>query len=233
MHKLLRPMQGNRFRHLSILMLSPKLTRSISAALLLVFGTSCATTEDGRLAQAQGTGIGALLGAGAGALIGAAAGGRNSIATGALLGAAAGGAAGFAYGTHIAKRKAEYSSREAWLDACIASAHRVNSRAYSYSRSLEGRIAKLDARARAARVSKNKAEARAVRSEIASLKSQARQQSTTVSKELGDQQQAVSEGRGARNYGGLKTEVNSLQETKGTLGRQINRLAGIENQLDV
>jgi hypothetical protein len=27
--------------------------------------------------------------------------------------------------------------------------------------------------------------------------------------------------------------VNSLQETKGTLGKQVNRLAGLENQLDV
>ena len=54
-----------------------------------------------------------------------------------------------------------------------------------------------------------------------------------VSKEINDQQPAVNEGRGARNYGGLKSEVNSLQETKGTLGRQVNRLAGLENQLDV
>lgn len=214
-------------------MLSQNLIRSVSASLLIVFGAGCATTPDGRLAQAQGTGIGAVLGAGAGALIGAATGGRDGVARGALIGAAAGGAAGFAYGTHIAKRKAEYSSREAWLDACIASAHRVNSNAYAYSRSLEGRIAKLEARARAARVSKNRAEARAVKSEIASIKVQAKQQSATVSKEIGDQQQAVSEGRGARNYGGLKSEVNSLQETKGTLGRQINRLAGLENQLDV
>jgi hypothetical protein len=214
-------------------MLSPHFLRTVSAALLVVMGAGCAATPDGRLAQAQGTGIGMLLGAGAGALVGAATGGRNGVARGALIGAAVGGAGGFAYGTHIAKRKSEYASREAWLDACIAQAHRVNANAYAYSRSLESRIARLETRARAARASRNRSEARAVKSEIAQLKVQAKQQTVEVDKELGAQQQAVNEGRGARNYGGLKNEVNSLHETKGTLGRQINRLAGLENQLDV
>lgn len=201
--------------------------------MLLVMGAGCATTPDGRKTQAQGTAIGAVLGAVVGGAVGAATGGRGGLARGALIGAAAGGVAGFAYGTHVAKRKAEYASREAWLDACIASAHRVNSNAYAYSRSLESRIARLESRTRAARAAHNKSEARAIKSEIASIKVEAKQKTVVVAKELNDQQQAVSEGRGARNYGGLKSEVNSLQETKGTLGRQVNRLAGLENQLDV
>jgi uncharacterized protein YcfJ len=214
-------------------MLSQKLVRSVSAALVLVMGAGCATTADGRKTQAQGTAIGAVAGAILGGAIGYAAGGRNGLARGAAIGAGAGAVAGFAYGTHVAKRKAEYASREAWLDACIASAHRVNSNAYAYSRSLESRIARLESRARAARVAHNKAEARAIQTEAASLKVEARQKTVVVEKELGDQQQAVSEGRGARNYGGLKSEVHSLQETDGTLGRQVKRLAGLENQLDV
>jgi hypothetical protein len=214
-------------------MFSPRLIRSISSALILVMAVGCATTPDGRKTQAQGTAIGAVLGAVVGGAVGYAAGGSRGLGRGAAIGAAAGGVAGFAYGTHVAKRKAEYASREAWLDACIASAHRVNSNAYAYSRSLESRIARLESRSRAARASHNKSEARAIRSEVASLKSEAKQKEVVVQKELSDQQQAVSDGRGARNYGGLKTEVNSLQETKGTLGRQVNRLAGLENQLDV
>ena len=214
-------------------MLSQNLVRSVSAALVLVMGAGCATTPDGRKTQAQGTAIGAVLGAVAGGALGYAVGGRSGLARGAAIGAGAGAVAGFAYGTHVAKRKAEYASREAWLDACIASAHRVNSNAYAYSRSLESRIARLESRTRAARVAHNKSEARAIKSEIASIKVEAKQKTVVVAKELNDQQQAVSEGRGARNYGGLKSEVNSLQETKGTLGRQVNRLAGLENQLDV
>ena len=214
-------------------MLSQKIVRSVSASLVLVMGSGCATTADGRKTQAQGTVIGAALGAVVGGAVGYAAGGRSGLGRGAAIGAAAGGVAGFAYGTHVAKRKAEYASREAWLDACIASAHRVNSNAYAYSRSLEGRIARLESRARAARVSKNKAEARAIKSEIASIRTEAKQKTVVVDKELGDQQQAISEGRGARNYTELKSEVGTLQETKGTLGKQVNRLAGLENQLDV
>lgn len=214
-------------------MLSQKLVRSVSAALLLVMGSGCATTADGRKTQAQGTAIGAVLGAVVGGAVGYAAGGRDGLGRGAAIGAGAGAVAGFAYGTHVAKRKAEYASREAWLDACIASAHRVNSNAYTYSRSLETRIARLESRARAARTSRNKAEARAIKSEIASIKAETKQKTVVVDKELGDQQQAMSEGRGANNYGELRSEVNTLQETKGKMGRQINRLAGLENQLDV
>ena len=77
--------------------------------------TQCANTSDGRLAQGQGTAIGA----GGGALIGALIGGRK----GALIGAGVGGLAGFAYGTHIANKKAQYKSTEEWLDACIAQAN--------------------------------------------------------------------------------------------------------------
>jgi ribosomal protein L29 len=214
-------------------MLSQKLIRSVSAAMVLVMASGCATTPDGRKTQAHGTAIGAVLGAVVGGAVGYAAGGRSGLARGAAIGAGAGAVAGFAYGTPVAKRKAEYASREAWLDACIASAHRVNSNAYAYSRSLESRIARLESRARAARTSHNKSEARAIKREIAAIQTEAKQKTVVVTKEINDQQQAVTEGRGAKNYGGLKSEVNSLQETKGTLGRQVNRLAGIENQLDV
>ncbi len=214
-------------------MLSQKIIRSVSAAMVLVMGAGCAATPDGRKTQAQGTAIGAVLGAVVGGAVGYAAGGRSGLARGAAIGAGAGGIAGFAYGTHVARKKAAYASREAWLDACIASAHRVNSNAYAYSRSLEGRIARLESRARAARTTRNKSESRAIKREIATIKVEAKQKTVVVQKEIGDQQTAVSEGRGARNYGGLQREVNSLQETKGTLGKQVNRLAGLENQLDV
>jgi hypothetical protein len=214
-------------------MLPPKFIRTVSAALALVLLAGCAATPDGRKTQAQGAGIGAVLGGIAGGALGYAVGGRDGLARGALIGAGAGGVAGFAYGTHVAKKKAAYASREAWLDACIAQAHEVNSDAYAYSHSLEKRIARLEARARAARVAKNKAEVRAIKSEAASLRSEARSKNVVVEKEISSQQQAVSEGRGASNYTELKTEVNTLQRTKGTLSRQIDRLAGVENQLDV
>ncbi|HEX8296000.1 MAG TPA: hypothetical protein VF593_06840 [Chthoniobacteraceae bacterium] len=215
------------------MMLSQKFVSSVSAVMVVVFGLGCAATPDGRKTQAQGTAIGAVLGALAGGAIGYATGGRDGIARGAVVGGAAGGVAGFAYGTHVARMKAKYASREAWLDDCIASARRVNSNAYAYSRTLEGRIAQLQTRTRRVAASGNKSQARALKREIAALKVEANGKSSEVQKEVTAQQGALSEGRGADNHSGLSKEVNSLQQTKGTLGRQVNRLAGLENQLDV
>jgi predicted nucleic acid-binding Zn-ribbon protein len=214
-------------------MLSQKIVRPVAVVLVSSMLAACAATPDGRLAQAQGTGIGMVVGAVAGGALGYAVGGRQGLVTGAAIGGGTGAAMGFAYGTHVAHLKAKYASREAWLDACIVQAHQVNANAYNYSRSLESRIARLEARSRAARVAHNKSEARSIKQEVAALKVEAKSKTGVVQKEISDQQTAVSEGRGARNYNGLKSEVNSLQETKGTLGRQINRLAGLENQLDV
>lgn len=214
-------------------MFSPNFLRTISSLLVAAMLGGCASTSDGRLAQAQGTGIGAVIGAVAGGALGYAVGGQDGLVRGAAIGAGTGAVAGFAYGTHVARKKAAYASREAWLDACIAQAHQVNSRAYAYSRSLESRIARLEARTRAARAARNQSEARAIRQEVASLKAEARGRSTEVRQELSAQRSAVSEGAGARNQPALRNEVRSLEETDGKLGRQINRLAGLENQLDV
>ncbi len=216
-------------------MFSQNLIRSVAALMLLVWVSGCETTAEGRKTQAQGTALGAVMGAVVGGAIGYAAGGRSGLVRGAAIGAGTGAVAGFAYGTHVARLKAKYASTEAWLDACISQARKVNGNAYSYSHSLEGRIARLESRKRAARVAHNKVEARAVAHEAAVLKTQAKTTVVTVDKEITEQHRAVSDndGQRAKNIGNLKTEVNSLEQTKGTLGRQINRLAGLENQLDV
>lgn len=214
-------------------MFSQKLLRFVSALTALAFMTGCAGMSDRQKTVAQGTGIGAVLGAVVGGAIGYAAGGESGLARGAVIGAGVGAYAGHKYGTHVANLKARYASREAWLDACIASAHRVNANAYAYSRNLDSRIARLESRSRTARATRNKSEMRRIRTEVAQLKTQAKGQNAAVQQELGAQRTAVNEGRGAKNYGGLQSEVKSLEQTQGTLGKQINRLAGIENQTDV
>ncbi|MEZ5932424.1 MAG: hypothetical protein R3F54_10800 [Alphaproteobacteria bacterium] len=70
----------------------------------LMFMSAC-TANDQHLTRAQGAGAGAALGAGLGALIG---GDSDDI----LIGAAAGGLAGLALGDAIARKKADYASRE-------------------------------------------------------------------------------------------------------------------------
>ncbi len=56
------------------------------------------------------------------------------IAQGAIIGAQVGGHAGYAYATSVANKKAQYASREAWLDACIAEARTTADKSRNYSR---------------------------------------------------------------------------------------------------
>jgi len=119
---------------------------------LIVFGVvlslvlvACASTQDGKRTQTEGTLVGAGSGALLGALIGGLAGGRDGALLGAAIGAGVGGTAGFAYGTHVANQKQKYASTEAWLDACIASADQVNQETSEYNTKLAREIGELDA----------------------------------------------------------------------------------------
>ena len=76
---------------------------------------------------------------------GGGAGGSDAAWIGAAVGAGVGGAAGFAYGSHVAKEKAKYASQEDWLDACIASAEKVNRENRAYNAALEKEIQALSA----------------------------------------------------------------------------------------
>ncbi len=80
--------------------------------------------DDGTRTVVEGTGTGAGIGAALGAIFMAITGGN--IAKGAAIGAAIGGVGGAAVGTYIAKDKAAYASREAWLDAQIARSQKFN-----------------------------------------------------------------------------------------------------------
>jgi peptidoglycan hydrolase CwlO-like protein len=87
-----------------------------------------------------GAGVGAVVGAGIGALIG----GRSGALLGAGIGAAVGSAAGLAVGAHIADKKAQYASEEAWLDDCLAHAKKSNEEAKAYNTKLTAEIKNLD-----------------------------------------------------------------------------------------
>ena len=106
----------------------------IAASLLLA---GCANIHDDRTrTKVEGTAAGAAAGGVLGGVIGGlvSLGSPSSIAQGALIGAQIGGGAGYAYGTSVANKKAEYASREAWLDACIAEARTTADKSRDYSR---------------------------------------------------------------------------------------------------
>ena len=85
--------------------------------------------------KVEGTAAGAAAGGILGGVIGGVVslGSPSYIAQGAVIGAQVGGHMGYAYGTSVANKKAQYASREAWLDACIAEAKSTADRSRNYS----------------------------------------------------------------------------------------------------
>ncbi|MEF2145811.1 MAG: YMGG-like glycine zipper-containing protein [Desulfovibrionaceae bacterium] len=144
--------------------------------------SGCATTDRGKTQQegaATGAAGGALLGALMGALVG---GDVQSAAVGAAIGAAAGGVAGYAYGTHVADKKAEYAKQEDWLDACIASLEQTNAETRAYNAQLETEIKDLDAQSATLLADYNKKKV---------AKSALTAEKTTIDKKLAEAQEAL------------------------------------------
>lgn len=194
--------------------------------------SSCAQSSDGQLAQAQGTGIGALLGAGAGAIIGNQSGRAGE---GALIGAALGGLGGFAYGSHIANKKAQYKSTEEWLDACIADAGKKRQSAIAYNNKLDQRISSLQQQIRAAKASGNSAKLAALKKEISVEKADAIKNRDLYKKEaqaqLGAVKQAGTEAPSKVKQ--LRVSANGIEAQAVGINKNVSRFAALENQIDV
>ena len=207
-------------------------TSTVAALMAVVMLGGCAGTEDGRLAQGQGTVLGAMGGAILGGVVAAATGG--DVGSGAATGAVAGGAAGFAYGTHIANKKAKYARHEEWLDACIAEARRENRQALAYNSELKSKIAALESRAAQARSTGDKAALASVRNEAAALETEAKARVSTLDGELKAQRSVLADkdGASANNSGDLRQQVAELKETRGQLGTSLGRLASLSNSTD-
>lgn len=198
-----------------------------SVAVLAIFTNSCAQTADGRLAQGQGTAIGAI----AGGLLGYAIGGEQ----GAVAGAALGGAGGFAYGTHIANKKAKYSSTELWLDDCIKDAETKRSAAAAYNQKLDGRLAALQREIRAARAANDKAKLNTLKQQINTEKNDAIKQRDIYKKEAEMQRGAIKEA-GSESPSKVKLLQNStkgIESQAAGISNKVDRYAALESQIDV
>jgi hypothetical protein len=189
--------------------------------------TQCAGTADGRLAQGQGTAIGA----GAGALIGAAFGGRQ----GALIGAAIGGASGFAYGSHIANKKAQYKSTEDWLDACIAQANSKRREAVAYNHRLDTKLANLQREVKVAAAAGNKVKLASLKREIGTEKASAQKQAAAFNKEAEMQKSAIKQagGKGGSRLSSLLESANGIETQVSVMNKNVQRYAALESQTDV
>jgi len=200
---------------------------TLALASALAFG-GCAATQDGQMAQAQGTGIGALLGGIAGYAIG-------GDATGALVGAAIGGTGGFLYGTHIANKKAQYANAEAWLDACIAEARTTNQNAIAKQQQLRNQLAALETRAKNAKVANNARELRAVKSELAKVQTQMQNESQNLEKQSSNFNQALADpdAKNSSRVGGLRSAVSQIDQTRASYQGDLKRVAALNSTLDV
>jgi uncharacterized protein YcfJ len=210
--------------------------KGMAPAAVLVASTllisSCAQSDDGRTTQAQGTGIGALLGAGAGAILGNQSGHAGE---GALIGAALGGAGGFAYGTHVANKKAKYKSTEEWLDACISDAEKKRGAAAAYNNKLSQRIASLQQEIRVAKASGNTSKLASLKHEISADKADAVKNRDIYEKEAQAQMGAIKQAgtEAPSKVRQLKVSANGIEAQAVGINKNVSRFAALENQIDV
>lgn len=201
-------------------------SRFTASALCLCMLSSCANIkDDGTRTRTEGTLGGAALGAGLGALIGAASGHAGQ---GALIGLAAGGIAGLAYGNHVAMKKSQYRSTEAWLDACISQARRTNEGARSYNNGLSSKISKLKNEIAAAKASGNQGVLQQKKAEIIKLEKETSKQMKGIDSEITNQNRVLGEAKSTS----LKNEVISLRSTRNSMNNNYQRLASLSREAD-
>lgn len=125
------------------------MTKTLRGGLILALITamalstiSCANIANDRTrTQTEGALAGAGVGAAMGGIIGAITGDESTALVGAAIGAGVGALVGGAIGTHVANKKAEYATEEAWLDACIKEAQSANQAAAAYRDRLKATLA--------------------------------------------------------------------------------------------
>lgn len=207
-------------------MKTPFLKLVTSITVIAMFSGCTNIKNDGTRTRTEGALAGTAIGAGLGAIIGNQSGRAWE---GAAIGAVAGGLTGLAVGNHVANKKAGYASQEAWLDACISSAEKVNARTVAYNRSLRSRINSLESRIAAAKASGNKGELRSIKQSIATLKQESNKQLGEVNLEIKEQSGVVSETGNAT----LSNRVSTLKSSQSSLKQNQQRLADLSNQIDV
>ncbi len=210
-----------------------KLNIAACTLLLPAFFAGC---TDSQTTKAQGAGLGALVGAVGGAALGYAIDGSDGAAAGALIGAGAGAIGGFAYGSHVANKKAQYASQEAYLDACIAAASNMNQQVASYNQSLANDIAKLKQQnAALASSGAQKSQKLAHKKAIAAKRQQANKNLTRVTDEIRIQSTVLKNERKASQarISQLNTQIANLKSQKASLQNMSNQLASMDSRIAV
>lgn len=202
--------------------------------LMLLCAPGCANIKnDSSRTVTEGALSGAAVGAGLGAIVGALVGGGDGAAIGAAIGGAVGGVAGGAVGKHIADKKAEYASREEWLDACIAQARKSNDEARAYNARLKKDIAALNKQSTklAADYKRKKVSTETVLAENKRFEERKAQVDATIAQletELSGQTKVVADARAGNNTREadiIEREIAKMEKEIGELKQDSKRLA--------
>jgi uncharacterized protein YcfJ len=197
--------------------------------------------DDRRRSQAEGTLVGAGIGAVLGGVLGYAIGGQRGAVAGAAIGAGAGALAGLAVGTHVANQKAKYAKEEDWLDACIASAEKVNEETRQYNLQLAADITTLEEETQslAAQYEQQKVNKRALRREKKRLDvkiAEAEKQLKRTRFELENQEKALADARAnnkTEHAERLDGEIQKLKKQIAELEGHTNTLASMSKRMSV
>ncbi|MDH3601419.1 MAG: hypothetical protein OEU26_17545 [Candidatus Tectomicrobia bacterium] len=219
--------------------------KSVCLLLIIPFLLSCASMSDKNRTRAEGTAVGTGAGAGLGALLGYAAGGSKGAVIGAVAGAGIGAGLGYAWGNHVASKKADYASQEDYLDAVAQSARQVNEETRQYNASLAEEIRQLDTEtATLVRQYNQKKIARSILEErrvemekkLAGAKEHLKVVETEIKiqrKVLDQEKQKVESVQAQNNLVAMETEVAELERVKAELEQQVDTLASIGARVSV
>jgi hypothetical protein len=218
-----------------------------TASMILVTGllAGCAGLSDSQRTTGEstviGTGVGAAVGAGVGALVG---GGRGA-AIGAGVGGVVGAGTGYAWGSHVASKRAEFARQEDYVNAMLASARETQEQTRQYNVTLTADIQRLDREtARLVQQYKQrritKSALQRSRQETAAKLAEAEQQLQHVETEINIQQRALQQkqdlARTAQvpnHVRAMHAEIRQLERQRGMLEQQVQTLASINARLVV
>ena len=226
-----------------------------TASMILVTGllAGCAGLSDTQRttveSTAVGTGVGAAVGTGVGAAVGAGVGtlvgGGRGAAIGAGVGGVVGAGTGYAWGSHVASKRAEYSRQEDYVKALLASARETQEQTRQYNATLTMDVQRLDREtARLVQQYKQrritKSALQRSRQETVAKLAEAEQQLQHVESEIQIQQRALQQeqelARTSRVSSHMRTmhaEITQLERQRDVLEQQVQTLASINTRLAV
>ena len=203
---------------------------------------SCTNIKDDETrTKTEGTLTGAGVGAVMGAVIGALLDGERGAVRGAAIGAGVGGVAGYAYGSHVASQKAQYASREEWLDACLVQAEKSRQTTTAYNARLREELVRLDKETRAlesaykqgqVKRASLRAEEQRIRQRITETENLIQRTETEISLQNSVVQDARA-GGDAEKAAQLEAEVRGLREQVDQLKDQSAQLATMSHRMAV